>query len=76
VGQLIYPDTMKYLPLWCLGINKTAALRPGRNEVHADERVAVGHEIMACSVPQLLLLAYPALYHLGDTGVMHALCIP
>ena len=47
------------------GIIKGTALRGGK-EVVTDERAAVGLEIMAASVPQLLRLLYPALYPVHD----------
>ncbi|MEW5302407.1 MAG: hypothetical protein WDW36_005198 [Sanguina aurantia] len=65
-NKIIYPDTLKYLPLWCLGITKSAALRGGAKDVNADERIAVGHEIMSAPVLALCRLAYPTLYVLHD----------
>ena len=47
------------------GIIKSTALRGGK-EVVTDERAAVGLEVMAASVPQLLRLLYPALYPVHD----------
>ncbi|KAK9828118.1 hypothetical protein WJX81_006860 [Elliptochloris bilobata] len=63
--QLIYPPSLRYLPVWTLGIMKSTALRGGK-EVVTDERAAVGLEVMAASVPQLLRLLYPALYPVHD----------
>jgi hypothetical protein len=50
---------------WAAGIIKSTALRGGK-EVVTDERAAVGLEVMAASVPQLLRLLYPALYPVHD----------
>ena len=40
--------------------------RGGAKDVNADERIAVGHEIMSAPVEELARLIYPALYALHD----------
>ena len=40
--------------------------RGGGKDVNADERIAVGHEIMAAPVDVLCRLVYPSLYPLHD----------
>jgi protein transport protein SEC24 len=63
---LIFPPGLRHLALWTLGITKCGALRGGPRDVAADERTAVGLDIMAASVGGALRLAYPALLPLHD----------
>ncbi|KAK9794070.1 hypothetical protein WJX73_006515 [Symbiochloris irregularis] len=63
---LIFPPAMRYLPLWSLGALKTAALRGTVKDVPTDERISVGFDIIAASVPQLLRMAYPQLMPVHD----------
>ncbi|KAK9811733.1 hypothetical protein WJX72_009241 [[Myrmecia] bisecta] len=65
-NKLIFPESLKHLPLWTLGLMKCAALRGTARDVNTDERIAVGLEIMAASVPNLLRLIYPNLYPVYD----------
>lgn len=44
------------------GLSKTAALRGGGRDVNSDERTAVGHQMVACSVYDMLRLVYPSCY--------------
>ena len=41
-------------------------IRGGAADVNADERVAVGYEIIGGGIDQVLRLLYPALYPLHD----------
>ncbi|KAG6540868.1 hypothetical protein Mapa_017742 [Marchantia paleacea] len=65
-GRLIYPESLKLLPLYVLAINKSLALRGGFNEVQADERSAAAFEMMIMPVSRLLNLLYPSLYRIED----------
>jgi len=65
-NKLVYPETLRYLPLWSLGTMKSAALRGGAKDVNPDERIAIGHFIMQASVEALCRLVYPHLYPLHD----------
>jgi len=67
-SKLLFPDTLRHLPLWALGAIKCAALRGGAKDVNADERIAVGHELMAAPVEALCRAVYPDLYPLHDTS--------
>ena len=63
---LIFPPALRYLPIWALGALKTAALRGTVRDVPTDERIAVGFDVIAASVPGLLRMAYPALMPVHD----------
>lgn len=65
-GRLIYPESLKLLPLYVLAINKSLALRGGFNEVQADERSAAAFEMMIMPVSRLLKYLYPSLYRIED----------
>ncbi|CAD7697205.1 unnamed protein product [Ostreobium quekettii] len=66
VNKLIYPESFKHIHVWVLGLLKTAAIRGGADDVNADERVAVGLEIVSCTFKQVLRLLYPSLFQLHD----------
>lgn len=61
-NSLVLPERLKAMPLLCLGLVKTAALRGSGRDVNSDERTAVGHTMMAGGVPENLALIYPACY--------------
>jgi len=63
---LLLPAGLRHLPVWTLGVAKCGALRGGARDVAPDERAAVGHDIMAASVPALLRMLYPAALPLHD----------
>ncbi|GLC34598.1 hypothetical protein PLESTB_001244000 [Pleodorina starrii] len=65
-NRLIFPETFKYLPIWTLGLMKCAAFRGGAKDVNADERITVGHYMMAGSVEAVARLLYPAAFALHD----------
>jgi protein transport protein SEC24 len=54
------------LPLYMLGLTKSAAFRGSQRDVGVDERVAVAFNIQGASVADILRLAYPSLYALHD----------
>lgn len=62
----------KLLLLPCAGLAKTTALRGSGRDVSSDERTAVGHQMVACSVYDNLRLIYPSCYPVhelaGDWG--------
>lgn len=66
INSLVLPERLKSLPLLTLGLLKTAALRGGGRDVNSDERAAVGHQLVACSVHDQLRLIYPSCYPLHD----------
>ena len=65
-NKMILPDSAQLLPLWTLGLVKVAALRGSARDVNADERIAVGFEMMASAVQQIAKLIYPNLYPVFD----------
>ncbi|KAG0585748.1 hypothetical protein KC19_2G035200 [Ceratodon purpureus] len=65
-NRLIYPESLKLLPLYTLGILKNVALRGGFGDCSPDERSAMGFELMTMSIPRLLKLLYPSLLRLDE----------
>jgi len=63
-NRLIFPESMRLLPLYTLALTKCAALRGGAQDVHADERSAVGYDLCALPVEETLALLYPTMYAL------------
>jgi protein transport protein SEC24 len=66
MNRLIYPESLKLLPLYTLGIIKSLALRGGFGDCTPDERSAMGYEIMTMSIPRLLKLLYPTLLRMDE----------
>ncbi|CAL1353993.1 unnamed protein product [Linum trigynum] len=65
-GRLIYPESLKFLPLYGLALCKSTPLRGGYADVPLDERCAAGFTMMALPVKSLLKLLYPSLIQLDD----------
>ncbi|KAI4366186.1 hypothetical protein MLD38_022096 [Melastoma candidum] len=65
-GRMIYPESLKLLPLYGLALTKSAALRGGYADASLDERCAAGYTIMALPVQKLLKLLYPNLIRLDE----------
>lgn len=65
-ARLIYPPNLRLLPLWTLGLLRSAGLRGGGKDVNADERMAVLHWLMEAPVDAFCRLAYPTLYVVHD----------
>lgn len=65
-NRLIFPGSLELLPLYTLAINKNLALRGGYGDCTADDRSAMGFEIMTMSVSRLLKLLYPSLVRLDE----------
>uniref|UniRef100_A0ACD5ZPH8 Uncharacterized protein n=1 Tax=Avena sativa TaxID=4498 RepID=A0ACD5ZPH8_AVESA len=68
--RLIYPESLKYLPLYILAICKSLALRGGYAEVSLDERCAAGFSMMILPAKRLLNFVYPSLYRLDEVLTM------
>ncbi|GAB2300923.1 Protein transport protein Sec24A [Dionaea muscipula] len=60
-GRMIYPESLKYLPLYALALCKSAPLRGGFADAQLDERCAVGSTMMILPVKGLVKLLYPSL---------------
>ncbi|KAJ8427223.1 hypothetical protein Cgig2_028747 [Carnegiea gigantea] len=60
-GRMIYPESLKYLPLYGLALCKSVPLRGGYADVLLDERCAAGSTMMTLPVKSLLKLLYPSL---------------
>lgn len=60
-GRMIYPESLKYLPLYGLALCKSAPLCGGYADVLLDERCAAGSTMMTLPVKSLLKLLYPSL---------------
>ncbi|PQQ10286.1 protein transport protein Sec24-like [Prunus yedoensis var. nudiflora] len=65
-GKMIYPESLKFLPLYGLALCKSAPLRGGYADVSLDERCAAGHTMMTLPVKKLLKLLYPSLIRLDE----------
>ncbi|KAL9402553.1 hypothetical protein Peur_006402 [Populus x canadensis] len=65
-GRMIYPESMKLLPLYGLALSKSAALRGGYTDVQLDDRCAAGFTMMALPVKKLLKLLYPSLIRVDE----------
>jgi protein transport protein SEC24 len=66
INRLIYPESLKLLPLYTLGILKNLALRGGFGDCTPDERSAMGYEMMTMSIPRKLKLLYPTLLRMDE----------
>ncbi|MCO5549252.1 hypothetical protein L7F22_002719 [Adiantum nelumboides] len=65
-GRLIYPESLKLLPLYCLSLYKCLALRGGYGNATIDERLSASFEMMVMSVPRLLTFLYPTMLRLDE----------
>ncbi|XP_061366197.1 protein transport protein SEC24 A-like [Gastrolobium bilobum] len=65
-NRMIYPESLKFLPLYGLTLCRSAALRGGYGDVPLDERCAAGHTIMTLPIKRLLKLLYPSLIRLDE----------
>ncbi|KZV30407.1 protein transport protein Sec24-like [Dorcoceras hygrometricum] len=66
VGRMIYPESLKFLPLYGLALSKSTPLRGGYADAQLDERCEAGYTIMALPVKKLLKLLYPTLLRIDD----------
>lgn len=65
-GKMIYPESLKYLPLYGLALCKSTALHGGFADAQLDERCAAGYTMMALPVKKLLKLLYPKLIRIDE----------
>ncbi|KAK6141575.1 hypothetical protein DH2020_024676 [Rehmannia glutinosa] len=65
-GRMIYPESLKFLPLYGLALCKSTPLRGGYADAQLDERCAAAYTMMALPVKNLLKLLYPNLVRLDD----------
>ncbi|CAI9088644.1 OLC1v1023039C4 [Oldenlandia corymbosa var. corymbosa] len=69
-GQMFYPESLKYLPLYGLSLCKSEALQGG-SDGHIDECCAQANAMMTLPVKRLLKLLYPSLIRI-DGYLMNA----
>jgi len=65
-GRLIFPESLKFLPLYALSLCKSIALRGGYADAPLDERCAAGYSMMILPVSRLLKLLYPSLLRVDE----------
>ncbi|KAL6978579.1 Protein transport protein Sec24A [Sarracenia purpurea var. burkii] len=65
-GRMIYPESLKFLPVYGLALCKSISLRGGFADVQLDERCAAGHTMMTLPVKKLLKLLYPNLVQVDE----------
>ncbi|XP_028779448.1 protein transport protein Sec24-like At3g07100 [Neltuma alba] len=65
-NRMIYPESLKFLPLYGLALCKSTPLRGGHTDAPLDERCAVGYTMMALPIKRLLKLLYPSLTRLDE----------
>ena len=65
-GRMIYPESLKYLPLYGLALCKSTSLRGGYADAQLDERCAVGSTMMTFPVKSLLKFLYPSLIRVDE----------
>ncbi|XP_020586666.1 protein transport protein Sec24-like At3g07100 [Phalaenopsis equestris] len=65
-GRMIYPESLKLLPLYALCLCKSAALRGGFADASLDERCAAGYSMMILPIRRLLKLLYPSLIRIDE----------
>ena len=63
---MIYPESLKFLPLYGLALCKSIPLRGGYADAALDERCALGLTMMILPVKNLLKLLYPSLIRLDE----------
>ncbi|CAI5956655.1 unnamed protein product [Closterium sp. NIES-64] len=59
--RLVFPESLRLLPLYTLALCKCPALRGGFQEMGADARAAAAFEMMVVSVGRTLRMLYPRL---------------
>ncbi|KAM0932236.1 putative Zinc finger, Sec23/Sec24-type, sec23/Sec24, trunk domain, sec23/Sec24, helical [Dioscorea sansibarensis] len=65
-GRLIFPESLKYLPLYILSLCKTLALRGGYVEASPDDCCAAGYSMMILPVGGMLKVLYPTLVRIDE----------
>lgn len=65
-GRMIFPESLKFLPLYGLSLCKSVALRGGHADASLDERCAAGYNMMILPVRRLLKFLYPTLLRVDE----------
>ncbi|XP_042431796.1 protein transport protein Sec24-like At3g07100 [Zingiber officinale] len=65
-GRLIYPESLRLLPLYVLALCKSVALRGGYADAPLDDRCAAGYNMMILPVARMLKLLYPSLFRINE----------
>lgn len=65
-NKLIFPETLKFLPLWILSLLKSPAIRDPRMNVSADERTFIGFEFLSSNLSRIIHYLSPTLYLIKD----------
>ncbi|MCL7031933.1 hypothetical protein MKW94_000124 [Papaver nudicaule] len=65
-GKMIYPESLKLLPLYGLVLCKSVPLRGGFGDAQLDERSAAGYTMMTLPTSRLLKLLYPNLIRIDE----------
>ncbi|THU63035.1 hypothetical protein C4D60_Mb01t11480 [Musa balbisiana] len=66
-GRLIFPESLKFLPLYVLSLCKSVALRGGYADALLDERCAAGYNMMILPISGMLKLIYPGLFRIDES---------
>ncbi|KAJ7973226.1 Protein transport protein Sec24-like [Quillaja saponaria] len=66
MGKMIYPESLKFLPLYGLALCRSTPLRGGYSDAPLDERCAAGYTMMTLPITRLLKLLYPSLNRLDE----------
>ena len=61
-NRLVFPDSMRLLPLYTLATAKAAALRGGFKDVPSDVRAMSAFDLIAMPISRLLRYLYPVAY--------------
>eukprot|EP00897_Mesotaenium_endlicherianum_P001573 jgi/Mesen1/1443/ME000132S00386 len=82
-GRLIFPETLRMLPLLALAACKAPALRGGFSDLPPDARSAASYEMTTMPVARTLKLLYPSLFRIdtmppecGKPGGTGAIVMP
>ncbi|XP_010547070.1 PREDICTED: protein transport protein Sec24-like At3g07100 [Tarenaya hassleriana] len=65
-SRLIYPESLKFLPLYAMALCKSTPLQAAQVDASLDERSAAGFTMMALPVKKLLKLLYPNLFRVDE----------
>ncbi|KAL5979948.1 Protein transport protein Sec24A [Asimina triloba] len=65
-GRMIFPESLKLLPLYGLALCKSTPLRGGYADAQLDERCAAGYNVMILPIKRLLKLLYPSLMRVDE----------
>ena len=63
-NRLIFPESMKLLPLFMFAAMKSTAMRGGARDVPVDARIASTFDFMSASTEDILKMLYPTMYAL------------